>query len=87
MRKCVLMVTVFITICSVLVAAFFSYSYLTDKRVEKKIGEIQELESRIEELKKEIDVKNQEKEEAIQMNHDKGKILNLWQKELQKVKA
>ena len=87
MKKSVLYVTGFITICSVLISIYFVGDYFLDKRVEKKIQEIQELELKIKELKEEIEEKSVEKEEVIQANQEKGKLLDLWQKELKKLKA
>lgn len=87
MRKIIIIITSFITICCLIFTLFLTFQYLNidntktiNTTIKKAKNEVKKLSDKVEKEKSELEtIKND--------NQEKVGVLEVWEKELQKVKG
>ena len=86
MKRSFLFVTGIITIISFGISIYFGYQYYGENNIEKEKKEIAELKKQMSEIKENTQVKSLEKEVVKENNKEKVALLEVWQKELAKLR-
>lgn len=86
MRKVVLFLTSIVLCLSIASCCFFAYKYCSYNKINKVKKDISTIDKKISNANKEIVNKNEEIENLKQSNQEKVNYLELWKKELNKVK-
>lgn len=84
MKKGVLFLTSLVAIASLAFTLVLTYRYFQENNVTKEKGMIKKVTLEIKDLKGELEEKSVEKEDIKKKNQEKVKVLEVWQKELEK---
>ena len=85
MKKIVVIISSLLLVTSLLIVSINYINYKKSKKTDNLLNEIKETEKQISKIKEEINLKDKENSDSS-INSDKDKELQIWKKELEKVK-
>ena len=87
MKRVIVCLSAIVVVAAVIGTILISYTYLNSRQVVEKESKMQKIEAKIKEFEKESQKIEKELNEIKEQNQEKVQLLELWQKELEKVKA
>ena len=86
MKRLLVIITGVFAIISISVSAYFAYSYFSGNKGGNVQKEIREIEKEMKKVSSKMEEEKKKIEEVKKSNQDKIALLELWQKELAKLK-
>ena len=86
MKRVIVCLSFILVLASIGGTIFITYTYINSRQVIEKESRIQKMEDKINGLQKKNEEIEKELEDIKNQNQEKVRLLELWQKELEKVK-